>query len=311
MLEQNDKPSFTIFTPTFNRKYCIHRAYESLLAQTYKNFDWVIIDDGSTDGTEELVNQWIKEAPFSIQYHWQPNQGKHIAYNHFAKYATGLLYSSIDSDDGVKPNWLERFVYHWNSFSAQQKTEFAGVMCLAENQLGELIGSPFEKDLMDGNYIEILLGGKIRGDKGGFLQTKVFKENPFPDDAKNVYLPESYFIHAMSQKWKVRCINERLIVPWTDDRADHLTHSLKKNTNYSGSRYANLAFPKFSMRLFWQHPYMFIANTANFIKLSAVLNFGLTRQWNEVGNWRGKLLWLNCLPIGYFLYLKGKMIAND
>ena len=310
MIDTPNNPSFSIFTPTFNRRYCIHRAYESLLAQTYKNFDWIIIDDGSADGTEELVNQWIKEAPFKIQYHWQPNQGKHIAYNHFGKYATGLLYSSIDSDDGVKSNWLERFVYHWNSFSEREKTEFAGVMCLAENQLGEMIGMPFEKDLMDGDYVDILLQGKVAGDKGGFTQTKIFQANLFPEDVKNVYVPESYHIHAVARKWKMRCVNERLIVPWTDDRADHLTHALKKNTNYGGSRYANLAFAKFSMRLFFKYPSVFIANTSNFIKLSALMKKGLSEQLGKIGNTKGRLLWAFCLPIGYFLYFRDKITID-
>ena len=305
-----NQPSFSIFTPTFNRKHSLHRAYQSLLAQTYKNFDWIIIDDGSTDDTQELVNQWIKEAPFAIQYHWQPNQGKHIAYNHFAKYATGQLFSSIDSDDGVKPNWLERFVYHWNNFTEKEKNEFAGVMCLAENQLGEMIGVPFEKDMMDGDYVEILLGGKIRGDKGGFIQTQIFKDNPYPEDVKNVYLPESYHIHSVSRKWKVRCVNERLIVPWTDDRADHLTHALKKNVNYGGNRYANLAFSKFSMRLFTKHPKTFIANTSAFIKLSALMKKGLKTQWDDIGNIRGRMLWLCCLPIGYILFLNDRIVKK-
>jgi hypothetical protein len=136
---------------------------------------------------------------------------------------------------------------------------------------------------------------------------KVFKENPFPEDVKNVYVPEGYFIHAISRNWKVRCVNERLIVPWTDDRADHLTHALKKNVNYGGNRYGALVFPKYSMRLFSKFPKFFIGNTSEFIKLSALMGKGLKTQWTDIGNLSGRLLWLCCLPVGYFRVLNTKI----
>ena len=81
----------------------------------------MIIDDGSTDDTGEMVKQWQQQADFEIVYQWQPNQGKHIAYNAVAKIARGELFTSIDSDDEALPFFLERIKFHWDQFTTEDK----------------------------------------------------------------------------------------------------------------------------------------------------------------------------------------------
>ncbi|MCW3118495.1 MAG: glycosyl transferase family protein, partial [Chitinophagaceae bacterium] len=153
---------FSIFTPTYNRKHTLHRAYESLLAQTFKDFEWIIIDDGSTDGTEELVREWQQDAPFVIKYHWQPNQGKHIAYNHCARIATGELFVNIDSDDEALPNALERFYAIWSSFTGEEKQKLMAVLCHCQDERGNLIGKVFGKE-ENADMVEYLLRIKNHG----------------------------------------------------------------------------------------------------------------------------------------------------
>lgn len=98
---------FTVFTPTYNRAYLLDRLFESLTKQTVRNFEWLIIDDGSTDGTEEVVRQFISQADFPVRYIKQKNQGKHIAINTALEKAHGKWYLPIDSDDFVGNNCLE------------------------------------------------------------------------------------------------------------------------------------------------------------------------------------------------------------
>ncbi|WHF50511.1 glycosyltransferase family A protein [Chryseobacterium gotjawalense] len=98
---------FTVFTPTYNRSHLLNRLFQSLSKQTVRNFEWLIIDDGSTDKTEEVVTQFISQADFPVRYIKQKNQGKHIAINTALEKAVGKWYLPIDSDDFVINNCLE------------------------------------------------------------------------------------------------------------------------------------------------------------------------------------------------------------
>jgi len=137
---------FTVFTPTYNRKELLHRVYNSLQNQTFSGFEWLVIDDGSTDGTEDLIKFWQKKSPFSIIYHKQPNQGKHVAYNTAAKFAKGELFTAIDSDDEIIPTTLERLKFHWDNFTIQEKSYVAGISFNSNDQFGNLVGTKFPKD---------------------------------------------------------------------------------------------------------------------------------------------------------------------
>src|SRR5437762_2817315 len=94
---------FTVFTPTYNRAGTLPRVYESLKAQTFRDFEWIIVDDGSADSTQELVQSWIGDLDFPIRYFRQQNQGKHVAVNLGVKEARGEFFLNLDSDDACVP----------------------------------------------------------------------------------------------------------------------------------------------------------------------------------------------------------------
>lgn len=104
----NNEKKITVFTPTYNRRDTLGRAYESLLNQTDKNFKWLIIDDGSTDDTEDIVKKWISDNKIEIEYHKKENGGKHSAYNYACKFCTTeLTLLCLDSDDYLTENAIE------------------------------------------------------------------------------------------------------------------------------------------------------------------------------------------------------------
>ncbi len=306
MLMEN-APTFSIFTPTYNRKHTLDRVFESLLAQSYIDFEWVIIDDGSTDGTELIVSEWEKSAPFSIQYYWQPNQGKHIAYNHFARVAKGELFTSIDSDDGAMSNALERFIEIWGGFTENDKEFISGVLCHSKDQTGKLVGKMFKKE-EDADLLETLFRLKDHGEKWGFLQTRILREFPFPEDVKNVYVPEGYFMHQCAAKYKTRFRNDILRIYYINEQNDNLNDWLKEEKNRAGSWYGALAFLKFSTRLFIKFPKLFIANTSEFIKISLFLSKGCGIQRRAISNTAGTIIWFFCLPLGYCRFIYSKLI---
>ena len=114
---------FTVCTPTFNRAHTIHLVFESLKQQTFTDFEWLVIDDGSDDETSTLIKQWQSEAFFPIRYKFQENQGKHIIANLGVEMARGELLVA-DSDDSFKPEALEVFCEYWFSIPSVTKCIF-------------------------------------------------------------------------------------------------------------------------------------------------------------------------------------------
>jgi len=298
-----EQPKISVFTATFNRADTIHRVFDSLKAQTFKNFEWIVIDDGSTDNTREVIEEYKKDAEFEINYIWQENRGKHTAYNLFAKHAKAELYCSIDSDDGVLAQCFERMLFHFDSIPSKEKSIYVGIMCLALNQEGDLIGDEFLEEDFGDNIVSVLLRHKKLGDKGGLNKISVLKEFPFPEDVINVYLPESYHIHGYSSKYKTLFVNEALIQPWTDPRSDHLSHALQEQRNLGGSLYGLLAWPKYSMRYFFRNPKLFIAVTSKYFASSLILKKSFMHQIRQIDNFWGRLLWFVLLPLGFIRFL--------
>src|SRR6478672_805827 len=167
----NDKrnPLFTIYTATYNRKDLLPRAYESVKKQTLRDFEWLIIDDGSTDGTDELIKRWQVEADFPIRYIWQPNGGKHTAINKIGETSRGEFVTSVDSDDEMVPETLERFKFQWDRLSDKEKERVGGIICLSKDQDGNIVGDSFPKEWEIVDLMKMYLVTKIRGEKGGIV----------------------------------------------------------------------------------------------------------------------------------------------
>lgn len=136
---------FTVLTTTFNRAHCISGVYGSLCAQTFRDFEWVVVDDGSTDGTRDLIDSW--KPFFPIRYSWKPNGGMHTAINLGVEIANGELIAKLDSDDLCAPRALERFDYHWRQITDPQRYAFVVALCSYPD--GTIVGSGLSSDYVD------------------------------------------------------------------------------------------------------------------------------------------------------------------
>ena len=110
----------TIFTPTYNRINELERLYSSLISQTDFRFEWLIVDDGSTDDTENMVISWLDTSPFPIRYIKQPNSGKHVAHNLGAAEASGEYFICVDSDDWLEPNAVETILHDVTALDTEE-----------------------------------------------------------------------------------------------------------------------------------------------------------------------------------------------
>lgn len=200
-------PVFTIFTPTYNRAQTLPRLYKSIQNLTVRDFEWVIVDDGSNDGTEALVKQWqTEDNNFSIRYFWQTNQHKKVAFNHGVQKARGKWFVAIDSDDELTPACLEHFQKAWLSISESDHERFAGVMGLCVDDQGAIVGDSFPKDPLDASSVELFFDYKIQGEKFSCLRTDILRLFPFPEDIPDL-VPESVVWFRISENYIQRCFN--------------------------------------------------------------------------------------------------------
>lgn len=219
-----ERVRFTVFTPTFNRAHTLARPYESLCAQQYRDFEWLIVDDGSTDGTRELVAGWQAAGRLTIRYLWQENGGKHRAFNRGVREAQGELFVPLDSDDWCTPEALARFDAHWSAIPPARKALFSGVGCLCRDEAGEIVGAPFPASPLDASLFALLRAQQLVGEKWGCHRTDLLKAEPFPEFPGEKFVPEALVWNRLARGRLMRFVNEPLRV--YADSGDGLTASL-------------------------------------------------------------------------------------
>jgi glycosyltransferase involved in cell wall biosynthesis len=183
--------TLTVFTPTYNRAYCLHQLYESLSRQTSKDFEWLIIDDGSTDHTKELVESWIKEGKVKIQYVYKENGGMHTGHNKAYELIETELNVCIDSDDYMPVDAVENIIFLWLKFGSKN---YAGIIGLNVTKAGKVIGTSFPEELKVSKYSHLSTKYGVVGDKKIIYRSDVVKKYPpYPSfDGENfvpLYLP--------------------------------------------------------------------------------------------------------------------------
>jgi len=205
----NYKKSLTIFTPAYNRAHTIGRTYESLCRQTCKDFLWLIVDDGSSDNTRELVESWQqKNNGFEIQYIYQENQGMHGAHNTAYRNIHTELNTCIDSDDYMPDDAVEKIVTFWKE---NKSDDLAGIIGLDADIHGNIIGTTFADSLqrttLTGFYAH---GGK--GDKKLVYRTDIIKKYPeYPLFPGEKYVSLGYKYELIDQDYELLTLNEPLV----------------------------------------------------------------------------------------------------
>lgn len=165
----------TVFTPAYNRGYCIHKCYESLCRQTCKDFVWLVVDDGSSDNTAELIKAWqTKDNGFEIRYVYKENGGMHTAHNTAYENIDTLLNTCIDSDDYMTDDAVEKIINCWSEYGSD---EYAGIFALDMFDNGKIIGKELETDRFATTFSGYYQRGG-RGDKKIIYRTDIVKRTP-------------------------------------------------------------------------------------------------------------------------------------
>lgn len=220
----------TICTPTYNRAYCLENLYCSLCEQTNLNFEWLIVDDGSTDETESVVKNWLKQkTPINMRYIKKENGGKHTAINYGVNNAIGKLFFIVDSDDFLVNNAVETIL------TDIKKIPLEGYVGIGYNKIfkdSTIIGSTFKGDYIDATALE-RSKYNIIGDKAEVFFTKLLRNYPFPVFDGERYLTEAIVWNRMAgDGYKIRWFNKGIYV--CEYREDGLSMNASNINNFNG-----------------------------------------------------------------------------
>ena len=201
--------TLTVFTPAYNRAHTLGRTYASLCRQTCKDFEWLIVDDGSVDNTRQLVDGWIKENIISIRYVYQENQGMHGAHNTAYHHIDTELNTCIDSDDYMPEDAVERILAFWKQYGSEK---YAGLVGLDQTIGGKIIGLPFPEGMRETTLSDYYdKGGK--GDKKLVYRTDVIKAYPdYPIFKGEKYVNLGYKYQLIDQDYLLLTLNCPLVV---------------------------------------------------------------------------------------------------
>lgn len=212
----------SVVTATYNRKHLLTRLYDSLIMQTCKNFEWIVVDDGSTDGTDELINELIIKSHIRIKYIKKSNGGKHKALNIGVEKCEGEIIFFVDSDDYLLNDAVEFIEQEWSKVKSNFK--FAGISGIKVYQNGSIIGTNSSNMYDDVNSFEYRYKLKIQGDKAEVFRKDILLKYKFPEFPGEKFLPEAVVFNRIAYDgYLLRWTNKPLTV--CEYREDGLTNS--------------------------------------------------------------------------------------
>ena len=290
--------TLTIFTPAYNRAHTIGRTYQSLLRQTCCDFEWLVIDDGSTDNTRELVEGWIAEGKIPIRYIYQENGGLYTGYNTAYANMDSELSVCIDSDDFMPDDAVEIIIKHWRRYGSEN---YAGITGLDFNLNGYPIGGFFPERLKVGHLIDLTLKKIHSGDTKQVMRTDLMKsvapQIGFPGE-KN--FNPSYMLLQVDDQYPSLFLNRNLcFVEY--QKNDSMSAAIFRQYLNSPKSFAKLRILHMSLR---RSTMKFLIRNAIHYNSSCIISHD--KSW--LRNSPRKCLTVLTRPLGYLLtiYIKKK-----
>lgn len=202
----------TVFTPTYNRANTLMRLYDSLLKQSDIRFEWIIVDDGSTDNTESLIKKITeKKNKFEIVYFKKENAGKHTAINKGLDLARGKMFIIVDSDDYITEDAIEKIIKYEKQIS-KSSDSFAGIGFCKGYSKKNIIGTTFRGEYVDATSLQ-RKKYNINGDKAEVFYTEILKKNKFPVIEGERFVPEALVWNRIAkQGYKIRWFQDIIYI---------------------------------------------------------------------------------------------------
>lgn len=291
---------FTVFTPCYNSADKIMRVVESLKMQTFKNFEWIIVDDCSTDNIDSLMQQVMKNIQFPVQYFRQKeNLGKPSAINLGVNNAHGEFFLIIDADDSFAPDSLEILCNAYDSLPENIKPEISSVTSNCQDQHGLFIGTPYpsenDKPLIC-DVFEMRYVYKVEGEKWGFTKTDIMKEFPF-NTTEDKFVTENTVWFAIANKYKSAFINRTLRTYYRHENSQSLS-AIGQQKHPAGFVFyyreiLNKYLEKMRLNIFDT-----LRLYKNYLKYTIYAKSGMLNSIGSLKTFSKRLLAFICIPLG-------------
>lgn len=281
----------TIFTPTYNRAYCLDNCYQSLKRQTCKSFIWLIVDDGSTDQTKELVGSWIKENKIHIIYHWQNNQGMHGAHNTAYERMDTEINMCIDSDDYVPEDAVEKILTFWNKYGNKNVSGLIGLDADSDNRV---IGTRLPEKLDRSTLFDLYYKHGVTGDKKLVYRTALTKNYPYPIFTNEKYVGLAYKYYMLDKNYDMLLMNEVLccVEYLPDGSSRNMLQQYRKNPRgFAFYRKALMNLPFTSTRFKFRQAVHYVSSSF------------MNRNWSFLAEAPNKMLTFLAVPFGLLLFI--------
>lgn len=300
----------TVCTPTYNRATTLFRVFQSLQAQTRRDFEWLVVDDGSTDGTRELVKLWRLEADFPVRYFWQENQGKHVALNVGIARARGELFVILDSDDTFPPQAIEQAVDLWNSIPSEQRHQYMGIggLCAYQADPKRLVTRPYPRERLDTTYVEVSTRFGIQGDRVEFFVTKLLRQvAPYPRFPGEKFLPEALLWNRLSRQYRMLFFNT--VLTYREYLEGGLTAmSRKMPLLLRCPQGARVYFRELADMPNLMPPIHLLHTYASYVRFSLHTGTSWVRTFQEAPSW---LLCTLMFPVGVAAFVRDRIRYGD
>ncbi len=245
----------SIITPSYNRKVTLEKCYESLRRQTVKDFQWIIIDDGSTDDTRKYITS-LREENFPIAYYYKQNGGKHTALNYSMKYITGKVVAVLDSDDYLIDNAVELIIDKWKKYINNREI----MEVVFKRKLVNKENKSFPKYEFIANHIDFVENGQYLPDCFEVVKKDVFCQFKYPEFKNELFLGESVFRCRAAKKYQSVYVDEDICI--CEYRDDGLTSHVREINIQSpkGAMYrCSLYFdPTYTLKIRFKNMLLFI-----------------------------------------------------
>ena len=302
------KYKFTVFTPCYNSEKFIHRVYDSLKTQTFKDFEWLVIDDASTDQTISILKSFQLENIFNIKIvENKKNQMITRNFNDAFLLAEGELFIPLGHDDMIEPESLEQMDIIW---SKHKKDNISGIWSMCKDQFGNLIGNYFDKDLLIDNYFNLFINHIYTKEKFLCVRTDIVQKYNFEENHLE-YIPEGLLWGRIALRYDTIFVNNIFRTYYLEpDNLNALTKRSRKKLSesvmYQNAIWINEFFPalkdglKFKLRTYFAFAYYsFLSQESLMVNLS------------KINHNSHKLLIITILPVAFLVYLKNEFLNKN